>query len=134
MSPAVAVVSADRGHWEKLSAIVSSCGLRPVQCQTLAAAGELFVQEHFRLVLCEDVLPDGNFRQLIALLRETPAWRMPVIVVSCLDDWGSFLEAMMAGAFDYVAFPPYPHELERALATAFAGTQTGERVAFKAVA
>jgi two-component system, NtrC family, response regulator PilR len=134
MSPAVAVVSAGPEHWEKLSAIVSSCGLRPVQCQTIAAARELLAQEHFRLALCEDVLPDGDFRQLIALLRETPAWRMPVIVVSCLDDWGSFLEAMMAGAFDYVAFPPYPHELERALAAAFAGARTGEHMVLKAVA
>lgn len=134
MSPAVVVISADPGHWEGLSAIVSSCGLRPVQCETLSAAKELLAHEHFRLALCEDILPDGNFRELIAVLRETPGCHMPVIVISCLDDWGSFLEAMMAGAFDYVAFPPYPHELERALAAAFAGTRTGERVALKAVA
>lgn len=134
MSPAIAVISADLGHWEKLSAIISSCGLRAVQCETLAAAKDLLSREHFRLALCEDVLPDGNFRDLIALVRDTPAWHMPVVVVSCLDDWGSFLEAMMAGAFDYVAFPPYPHELERALVAAFAGTRTGERVALKAVA
>ena len=134
MSSGVVVITGELGHWEKLSDIVGSCGLRPIQCETLASVRELLAHEPVRAALCEDILPDGTFHELIRLLRESPRWHMPVIVVSPLDDWGSFLDAMMAGAFDYVAFPPYPHELERALAAALGESRTRQETPCLAVA
>lgn len=134
MCSAVVVISAEPAQREQLSAIVSSCGFHPVPCETLAAARELFSRQRFRLALCEDILPDGNFQELIATVRNSPGLRMPVIVVSRVDDWGSFLEAMMAGAFDYVGFPPYPHELERALAAALCAAEPSRSPAFEVAA
>jgi DNA-binding NtrC family response regulator len=122
MSPLIVVITAEPGHWETLSDIVSSCGFHPVRCGTLVDAKELFARHHFRLVLCDDILPDGNSRELIDFLKQSSGSRMPVIVVSRIDDWGCFLDAMVSGAFDYVTFPPYPNELERALAAAFTAT------------
>jgi len=119
MAASVAVLSGDPQHWELLSAIVLDCGLSPVRCETLAVGTALLTQEPFEFALCEDALPDGDFRGLIAALRRSGRW-MPVVVISRFDDWGSYLEAMVAGAFDYVAFPPYPRELERVLDAALA--------------
>jgi DNA-binding NtrC family response regulator len=39
----------------------------------------------------------------------------PVVAVSRIDNWDSYLLAIAAGAFDCVDFPPYPGELERTL-------------------
>ncbi len=122
MPTPVAIVIAEQAHWEKLSRIISSCGLRPVRCETLAAATTLSAQKRFELAICDDELPDGNFRELIAQLRCSRR-SMPVVVISRFDDWGSYLDAMIAGAFDYVAFPPYPQELERAVAAALVESQ-----------
>jgi DNA-binding NtrC family response regulator len=123
MATNIAVVSGDPQHWERLSDILLSCGLSPIRCETLAAAAELLAREALELALCEDALPDGDFRGLIAELRRSGRW-LPVVVVSRLDDWASYLDAMVAGAFDYVAFPPYPRELERAVDAALAESRS----------
>lgn len=134
MTPTVAIITGELDHWETLSSVVSNCGFRPVHCETLSSAAQMLARHRFRTVLCEDALPDGDFRELLHLVKDSGVSRPAVIVISRLDDWGCFLEAMTAGAFDYVAFPPYPHELERALAAAFAGTPTGRHAELKTAA
>jgi two-component system response regulator HydG len=131
MSVSVAIVGAEPQHWEKLSGIISSCGLCPVRCETLAAATKLSAQQHFEFAICDDELPDGNFRELIAELRRS-RHSTPVVVISRFDDWASYLEAMIAGAFEYVAFPLYPQELERAVAAALAEAQANRNAVPKA--
>jgi len=123
MVATIAVVSGDPQHWERLSGILVGCGLSPVRCDTLAAAAKLVAQQPPEFALCEDALPDGDFRGLIAELRRSGRW-MPVVVVSRLDDWGAYLEAMVAGAFDYVVFPPYPREVERVVDAALAESRS----------
>jgi DNA-binding NtrC family response regulator len=133
MSSIVLLVSAEPDQQEKLSGILSRCGLDPLRCETLATALNLLVQQPSELVICEDVLPDGTFRELIAEMRRSGFWK-PVIVVSRFDDWGSYLEAMAAGAFDYVAFPPYPRELEQAIAAALAEVSSKQKALVRAAA
>ena len=118
-------------HWEKLSSIISGCGLLPVRCETLAAATNITAQQLFELAICDDQLPDGNFRELITRLGRSRHCT-PVIVVSRFDDWGSYLQAMIGGAFDYVAFPPYPQEMERAVTAALAESQANRNAAVTA--
>jgi DNA-binding NtrC family response regulator len=115
----VAIVSSEPEYWEKLSGVVLRCGARAIRCDTLAAVTKLFSQQPIDFVICEDTLRDGTFRELVATVKRSGRWT-PVVVVSGLDDWGAFLEAMVAGAFDYVVFPPYPGELERAITAALA--------------
>lgn len=133
MGSRIAVVSGDLQRWELLSGIVSDCGLSPVRCETLAAVTELLPQQRFECALCDDALADGDFRALIWELRRSGRW-MPVVVVSRLDDWGAYLEAMVAGAFDYVGFPPYPRELERAVGCALAESRLQHKTAAEAAA
>lgn len=134
MSPVIAIVTGELDHWQKLSSIVSGCGFRAVRCESLAAAGQMLARHRFHAALCEDVLPDGDFRDLLHLLKDSGGSRTAVIVISRMDDWGCFLDAMVAGAFDYIAFPPYAHELERALAAAFAGIPTRRQAKLQAAA
>ena len=117
MSIGVAIVRADPRHWADLSRVVSGCGLHPVRCTTLSALTQMMSQESFRLAICDDELPDGDYRQLINRLSRLRR-SMPVVVVSPLDDSHSYFQAMLAGAFDYVGLPPQPNELERAVAAA----------------
>jgi DNA-binding NtrC family response regulator len=126
MTVPIAIVSAEPEHWEMLSGVVSRCGLDPVRCGTIAAATKLFAKEHFELAICADVLPDGTFRGLIAALRRSGYWT-PVVVVSRSNDWGSYLEAKADGAYDYLAFPPYPRELERTVAAALTESPRNRR-------
>lgn len=117
MSIGIAIVSADPRQWEELSKRVSECGLHPVRCNTLAAVGQIKWEEPFRLAICDDELPDGNYRNLIANLNRLRR-STPVVVVSRFDDSNSYIDAMLAGAFDYVALSSHCNELERAVAAA----------------
>jgi DNA-binding NtrC family response regulator len=117
MSIGVAIVSADPDHWEELSNLVSACGLHPVRCKTLAALNRIIWQEPFKLAICDDELPDGNYRQLINTLHRFRR-STPVVVVSRFDDSSSYLDAMLAGAFDCVALSSHCNELECAVAAA----------------
>lgn len=117
MSIGVAIISADARHWEELSCLVAACGLHPVRCKTLAALNQVIRQEPFRLAICDEEFPDGNYRELITILKRLKR-SLPVVVVSPFDDSKSYLDAMLAGAYDYVGLPPHSNELERAVAAA----------------
>jgi DNA-binding NtrC family response regulator len=130
----VLVITGEPNLWETLNGVLSGCGADPVHCETLCEATELLASERFALVILEESLPDGTSLDLLiaAIRRSGPS--IPVIVVSRLDDWGGFLDAMVAGAFDYVAFPPHPHELERAVTAALAETVSNRKVEVGAAA
>ncbi len=65
-------------------------------------------------MLCEDTLPDGNFTKVMTLVERFAAGT-PLIVVSRRDEWENCIAALAAGAADYLAFPPYPGEVEQSL-------------------
>jgi DNA-binding NtrC family response regulator len=122
----VLILSGETEHRERLARAVSGCGLRPVCCGTFAAAKVLIAHQQFRVVLSEDLLPDGDFRAVIGETTRNEG-KLPVVVVSRLDDWDCYLAAMSAGAFDYVAFPPNLGEVERILYAALSESRWSER-------
>jgi DNA-binding NtrC family response regulator len=115
----ILILSGQPEHQEKLSGVLSTRGWLPVRCETLSKAKNLLKQQEIEAILCDDVLPDGDFRAVIKELKKS-ACQAPVVVVSEADDWGSYLEAMVAGAFDDVVYPPYPRDLERVVVAALA--------------
>lgn len=112
--PPILIISSESDHRQILAALVSEFGLRPVCCGKIADAKALMARQDFSTVLCEDTLPDGDFRSVISEMRRL-ACRSPVIVLSERQDWDFYLTTVGAGAFEYVAFPPGPGELERVL-------------------
>ena len=129
----VAIVSGEPEYWEKLSHVVSRFGAHPIRCDTLAAVTKLLSQKHIDSVICEDAVTDGTFRELIAVVKRSGR-STPVVVVSKLEDWGTFLEAILAGAFDYVAFSSFPGELERGVTAALAESRSNRDVAARTAA
>jgi DNA-binding NtrC family response regulator len=123
----ILIISGEKDHREKLADRVFNCGLRPVCCDTIADAKTLVARQPFGAVLSEDSLADGDYRAVIRELHHY-AKNVPVVIVSRRDDWDSYLEAVGVGAFDYVAFPPNPGELERVIWTALSESKRSERV------
>jgi DNA-binding response OmpR family regulator len=124
MLPRVLVLSGEPEHWDKLSSVMTSSGCVPVRCETISAAKGLVVGYPIDVIVSDDVLPDGDFRELIKELRRL-ACEPPVVVMSrSYGEWGDYLEAMIAGAYDYLAYPPYPREMEQAVAAALVESRT----------
>jgi DNA-binding response OmpR family regulator len=114
MTKHVLIVSSESSRGDVLAGVSRYGGLRPTLCTTVDDARDLLARKRFAAVLCEDILPDGCFQDVITC-RARSAASTPVIVVSRRDDWESYIMALSAGASDYLAFPPYPGEVEQAL-------------------
>ena len=108
----ILVVSGEPSHRDMLAASISSFGPRPICCGSYEGAAELLRQRPFSIVFCDDLLPDGTFQTVMdcAARRGVP---IQVIVTSRRDDWGLYLKALNAGAFDFIALPSLPGEVER---------------------
>lgn len=116
-SSPILIISGECEHRAQLADSVSKVGLFPVCCATVADVRALAKNQPFCAAVSEDQLPDGDFRAVIGEMRRNSA-HPPVVVVSRRDDWDFYLSTVRMGAFDSVAFPPTPGELERVLWTA----------------
>ncbi|WP_448569212.1 response regulator transcription factor [Thalassotalea ganghwensis] len=63
-------------------------------------------QQHFDLIVCDVMLPDGNGFHLIKTLFQTQ--QGPVIFLTALGDDASHIEGLEVGAVDYIAKPISP--------------------------
>jgi DNA-binding NtrC family response regulator len=88
-------------------------GKIPMSCSSCEEARSLLQEHRFNVVFCSDSLPDGEYAEVIRAAKPTP-----VIVLSRFAEWESYLAALQAGAFDYMACPPYEAEVDRILSTA----------------
>jgi len=113
----VLIVSGVSQSRDGLAQLVSKCELRPVCCETLAAAKALMTRQQFAIIVCEDLLLDGNFHAMVGEGTRRRG-KQPVIVVSSRDDWDSYLLSMRAGAFDCLSFSSEAGEVDRILAAA----------------
>jgi two-component system response regulator PilR (NtrC family) len=102
------VISTELPIREKITATVQKCGLSPFSCHKIAEALGLLAQQGFGVVFCNEILPDGDFRAVVAAVKP-----IPVVVLSRFAEWDRYLAALRAGAFDYIACPPDHAETER---------------------
>jgi DNA-binding NtrC family response regulator len=108
----VLIVSSDPLHREKTDEITRRLGLQSIRCDSLMDARSSLEEQSFQFVLCSDELPDCNLRTAVSVLTSATAGA-PVIVLSHLADWDAYMKALGAGAFDYIAWPSDPVEMER---------------------
>jgi DNA-binding NtrC family response regulator len=101
----VLVVSSDDEVRRNLAGIIGLCGLEPVLCVTVADSCAALARYPICVVVCEDRLADGNYRDLVEAVERTSSDAL-VIVASRLADWNEYTIAVRAGAFDYVCLPP----------------------------
>jgi len=112
------VLSGESEHWRNLSSIMASRGWEPVRCETISAVKSLVLRDQIEVIVSDDVLPDGDFRELIRELKRSACEALVIVMGRSYADWDDNLEAMIAGAYDYLAYPPYPKGLEQAVAAA----------------
>jgi|SRR5579872_3990009 len=108
---------------EKAVAALVSCGLNPICCSNLQEARTLLSQAPFRVVLCTDVLTDGDYRAVLREVKNTGK-DAPVIVLSHVAEWETYLIALGVGAFDYICCPPDPNEANRIILSALEDTDS----------
>jgi DNA-binding NtrC family response regulator len=116
----VLIVSESLGRADQLATMSLRLGLRPICCNTVRTA-QLMTGLRHRMVFCDEKLQDGDFRGIIQ--QNSHNLHTPVIVISEKDDWNSYLNALKAGAFDYVMFPAGAGEIERVVRTALRETE-----------
>jgi DNA-binding NtrC family response regulator len=117
---------------ERVALAARRCGLNPICCSNLDEASGLLVQVDFNVVLCEDILPDGDFYMALRMVREAGA-AAPLIVLSQTAEWEAYLKALGAGAFDYILCPASLVESERILRCALENTTHRPKAARMAV-
>ena len=77
---------------------------------TLAEAREWLTRERFDLCLTDMRLPDGNGIDLVRHIQQQQT-RLPVAVITAYGSMDSAVEALKAGAFDFVSKPVDLHVL-----------------------
>ena len=101
----VLVVGSDVANRTALVDILEECGLEPVIASNVEETGNILARRPAHVVFCEDILPDGSFREILRLVKTTQP-EIQVVVSSKLGDVEEYIEAMNLGAFDFIA-PPY---------------------------
>lgn len=113
------VLGADAEACQVASEVLERRGLTTSKLSRIAELRSEMLAQGAGLLICEDVLPDGDFRDILKLSLSQEA-AVPVIVFSRLAHWDQYLAAVRLGAHDLLRFPFRTGELqwvaERALA------------------
>ena len=98
-----------RGH---LGEALLVCGVAPIFAASIADAAYHLATSSISFIVCEHYLPDGSYTELLSLSRSarTPA---PLVVISNTGDWPDYFQAIDRGAYDFLAYPLIPGELQR---------------------
>ena len=85
--------------------VIRGCMLESLICPSAQSAQTVITRPDIALVFCDDVLPDGSYHDLLAVLPRTTR-RVPLVVVMSGEDRDrTYREAMEQGAFDVIASP-----------------------------
>jgi len=100
----VLVVDDEEAIREVVSTLLESQGYRCTVCMNGRLGLEAFRKDSFDLVLSDIVMPEMDGLKLLGeLRREDPD--VPVIMVTAMHDIAIALEAIRAGAYDYILKP-----------------------------
>jgi DNA-binding NtrC family response regulator len=113
------VISADDAIRTTLGETLLLCGVAATFATTIADSRKHFAAGKLSLVLCEDLLPDGKYSDILKLTRRATS-NAPVIVVSPTGDWQDYFAAIELGAHDFLAYPLIRGELQRIIHNCFA--------------
>ena len=108
----VLVALADPASQRALSNVLPLHDAEPVFASTMREARDVLASGPVALVVCEDCLIDGSYRDLLPVAQAARG-DVPVVVTSRTDNPEEYLEAMKLGAFDFVAAPFSRTELDR---------------------
>ena len=101
---------------QALAAILASHGITAIVTTTVDEAEHVLSRTPVSLIFCSDELLSAGIDRLV--LQTSRKDKVPLIVVSRLDDWSRFVHFLERGAFDYVVYPFERKEIERVLKAA----------------
>lgn len=107
----IVVASSDLESRRGLTSILTRQGLDPISTSSFAECRELIERETVGLVFCDRHLADGDYRDILNVTRSATG-KVRVVVTSKHADWDEYLEAMRLGAFDVIASPCRPTDVE----------------------
>jgi DNA-binding NtrC family response regulator len=107
----ILVASSDLERRRNLMQTLTRQGLDPIGVANLAECKKVLEEERVGLVFCDHELVDGTYRDVLAASRSTTE-KLRLVVTSRHPDWDEYLEAMRVGAFDVIASPCRPTDVE----------------------
>jgi EAL domain-containing protein (putative c-di-GMP-specific phosphodiesterase class I)/CheY-like chemotaxis protein len=108
----ILLVDDDPVYRSVCASILESAGLATVEAESGARALALAAEHRFDAVLIDQVMPAMSGVELTTALRRQPLHLMtPLMFVSADDDAGVRLEALRAGATDFMVKPVEPDEM-----------------------
>jgi DNA-binding NtrC family response regulator len=107
----ILVASSDLERRRSLMQTLTRQGIDPIGVSNLAECKEVLQKERVGLVFCDNQLADGTYRDLLGDSHPA-ADKVRLVVTSRHPDWDEYLEAMRFGAFDVIASPCRPTDVE----------------------
>ena len=114
----VLIVSERPDHLRTIVAVLGSSPARVSACFTARQAQEIFARQTPDLVLCDEYLSDGSYRDLLLSARfgqNSPAF----ILLLHKGEWEEYLTAMRLGVVDVLRSPLQRSEVEAVVRQAF---------------
>src|SRR5215475_3019296 len=108
------VVTPDYDMRGNLGEALLLSGVAPIFAASIADAAYHLATSSINFVVCEHHLSDGPYTELLSIARASVS-PPPLIVVSSTGDWPDYFEAIDRGAYDFLAYPLIPGELQRIL-------------------
>ena len=105
------VVSSDIESRRQLKRILDGSGIDTICSSGISDCQEILASRDVDLIFCDSSLVDGTYRDLLQQLKLVDR-KVKVVVTSRQAGWEEFLEAARLGAFDMIAAPCVPTEVE----------------------
>jgi len=106
------VVCRDQSICGALTGVLVHCGVAPVFASTVREAALDIAKRDRSFALCQDALRDGSYEDLLRI-RDAFGSSLPLIVISRTGEWPDYFRAIDQGAYDFLAYPLIPGELQR---------------------
>lgn len=127
--PTLLVVDDEANIRRVLEISLGDVGYRVLTAGTLAEASERLASERVDLLLTDLQLPDGSGLDLLAEVKANRA-ELPVILITAFGTVESAVQAIRAGAFDYVMKPFRFDEIEALVDRALSVTRAEREIAY----
>jgi DNA-binding NtrC family response regulator len=98
------MLAIDPGASQCIGEALDRCGFEPVLLSTIAELRSWIRKSDISVLVCEEVLRDGNYKDVLRVSRGVRS-HIPVVVFSRLAEWDQYLEAIRLGAFDCLRYP-----------------------------
>lgn len=132
MRATVLIVDDESDIRELLSITLLRMGYESYTAATVEEAKQLIAQQTIHLCLCDMRLPDGNGIEFVQHISEHFA-HVPVAIITAHGNMSSAIDALKAGAFDFISKPVDLKQLRTLIETALKLEQRPDRTANKPV-